>query len=418
MNAEGDAFDAMGSNLVARPVIAVIAPANNPELTLQNPEAFGLFRYYIVNLASWYDLNDRKRHFTDLVPIKARQSPLLLSAILAFSAASKHTMSMSEVSSTEVADFYHLQSVRILLQVTSTFQDVISNGEVLAAICLLRSFEILTQNHKSQSHLQGCYSLLASHPINIHSETGLVRAAFWNYLREDITVALIEKRQLMLDLSEDHLPKDLEHDDDYANYITVLLGQVINRGFSSDSDSLRAPTYHALENALDGWKNGLPDSFAPIEVNLTNSTQGVFPFRATLHDWHVAAWQYYYTAMSILLLVSPSAHERTAIEKINEVANLTRNLENHASEICALALASESSGVWVNSFGPIAFCGCWLRDQNKLREVIRGVEHWGARTGWPVVDIVKCLREGTGVLHGDEHKSNNMGDRVIRRESQ
>lgn len=45
----------------------------------------------------------------------------------------------------EKADFYHLQSIRILLRVTSTIQDAISNGETLAAICLLRSFEIISR---------------------------------------------------------------------------------------------------------------------------------------------------------------------------------------------------------------------------------------------------------------------------------
>lgn len=35
---------------------------------------------------------------------------------------------------------------------------------------------------------------------------------------------------------------------------------------------------------------------------------------------------------------------------------LSENLSNRSSEICALALSSDSQAVWVNSFGPIAFC--------------------------------------------------------------
>lgn len=119
-------------------------PTDDPGTALQDIELFRLFRHYTAHLATWYDLNDHSRHFTDLVPVKARQNPLLLSAILAFSAASMCQSNTGE-HMVEKADFYHLQSIRILLRVTSTIQDAISNGETLAAICLLRSFEIISR---------------------------------------------------------------------------------------------------------------------------------------------------------------------------------------------------------------------------------------------------------------------------------
>lgn len=80
------------------------------------------------------------------MPVLARRSPLLLSAILAFSAASKR-YSDNDESLMEMAAFYHLESVQILLQITSNdnAEPVISNGEVLAAICLLRSYEIIAR---------------------------------------------------------------------------------------------------------------------------------------------------------------------------------------------------------------------------------------------------------------------------------
>lgn len=120
---------------------------DEPELALQNLDLFRLFRHYITHLATWYDLNDHCRHFTDLVPVKARQNPLLMSAILAFSAASK-CQSNDGDQMAEKAEFYHLQTIRILLRVTSTIQDAISNGEVLAAICLLRSYEIISRERQ------------------------------------------------------------------------------------------------------------------------------------------------------------------------------------------------------------------------------------------------------------------------------
>lgn len=119
----------------------------SPEIALQYSQVFRLFRYYRDHLASWYDLNDSQRHFTDIVSVKARSSPLVLSAILAFSAISLHNSSSESL--VDMAEFYHFESVHMLLDITGNIEDVASNGEphdeLLAAICLLRSFEIISR---------------------------------------------------------------------------------------------------------------------------------------------------------------------------------------------------------------------------------------------------------------------------------
>lgn len=69
-----------------------------------------------------------------------------------------------------------------------------------------------------------------------------------------------------------------------------------------------------------------------------------------------AALQYYHTAMLILDLAKPQRQDRPAVENIQHITKMTRNLERRASEICALALSSDSQAVWINAFGPIAFC--------------------------------------------------------------
>lgn len=117
----------------------------DPEIALQSPRVARLFRYYIDHLASWYDLNDSKRHFEDIVPACARRNSLLLSAILAFSAASQSS-SVFDDSLWELADSYHLESVQRLLSLTENL-DEFRTGETLAAICLLRSYEIISRSY-------------------------------------------------------------------------------------------------------------------------------------------------------------------------------------------------------------------------------------------------------------------------------
>ncbi|KAJ5403910.1 hypothetical protein N7509_003781 [Penicillium cosmopolitanum] len=268
-----------------------------------------------------------------------------------------------------MAEFYHFESVHMLLDITGNIEDVASNGEphdeLLAAICLLRSFEIISP-----------------------------RAAFWNYLREDITVALIERRKLMIELSEEHVPKNPSTDDEYANAVTILLGQVINQCFGEEASP--PERLLLLESNLQTWKDSLPHSFTPIlNRTLVKKGEKAFPFMGTLHGWHAAAIQYYQTAMIILRLAKPSQQAISVMDNLRQVTELTRELESRSSDICALALSSESQAVWINSFGPIAFCGCWLRDRNKFRDIISGVKDWGSRTGWPVSDIIKSLQESS-----------------------
>lgn len=121
----------------------------HPEYALQDQQVAKLFRHYTGTLAAWYDLNDSKRHFKDIVPVRARYNPLLLSAILAFSAANQHR-ALGQEMYMEIAEFYHYDSVRRLISLTGNI-DSIPIGETLAAICLLRSYEIITRQYFSTS---------------------------------------------------------------------------------------------------------------------------------------------------------------------------------------------------------------------------------------------------------------------------
>ncbi|TPR08774.1 Glycolipid 2-alpha-mannosyltransferase family protein [Aspergillus niger] len=343
--------------------------AQAPEHALQDPQVAKIFCHYMENLAAWYDLNDSRRHFKDIVPIRARRNPLLLSAILAFSAANLHRTRGDHIY-LKLAEAYHYDSVRSLISLTKNI-DQLPFGETLAAVCLLRSYEIITQNVSSQSHLQGCYSLLATR--HVHLTADLLSAGYWNYLREDITVALIEHRGLMITLSDQDAPPQPTDDMDFANYITFLLGRVINRCLAVDSPPLDIIEWKALKADIDQWRSALPPSFDTIQTPGLK-TRSNFPSIWTLRSWHgnischinpfnvllltypVSTLHYYHTAMGILWLAQPAAWPLKALQRIDDMDCLRQRLDYHATEICALAISSESASVWVNAFGPVAFC--------------------------------------------------------------
>lgn len=271
----------------------------DPEAALQDPLVARIFRYYVDNLASWYDLNDSKRHFEDIVPACARRNSLLLSAILAFSAASLSS-STRKCQLWELAESYHLESVQRLLSLTENI-DAFRTGETLAAICLLRSYEIISrasridtdvaycadetfpENVSAQNHLRGSYSLLASCPNELGR--GLIRAGFWNYLREDITVALMEKRGLMIELNDRHPPLTFDGEDDFANHITYILGKTINRCLQQDGVPLNRNEWECLKEEVESWRASLPSSFEPIPTPDMYG-ESSFPCLWNTSKWH------------------------------------------------------------------------------------------------------------------------------------
>lgn len=94
-----------------------------------------------------------------MVPVLARKNALLLSAILAFAAASQGS-STGSTSLQDLADTYHLESVQRLLALMK-HPDKFRTGETLAAICLLRSYEIISREygHYDEMHI---YQLMPS----------------------------------------------------------------------------------------------------------------------------------------------------------------------------------------------------------------------------------------------------------------
>ncbi|KAE8354412.1 hypothetical protein BDV28DRAFT_147143 [Aspergillus coremiiformis] len=369
-----------------RPRPTEYTSTKDPEKALQDPRIAEIFRHYVEHLAGWYDLNDAKRHFGDMVPCRARKNPLLLSAILAFAAASQSSSYLKR-DLWHLAESYHLESVQALLQLTKSL-DGFRTGETLAAICLLRSYEIISQNISCQNHLQGSYSLLASRPAG--RETGLLDAGFWNYLREDITVALIEKRSLMIELPDEHLPPAIEGDDDLANRVTYLLGKVINRCLDRDTSPLEQHEWESLKGKLDTWRTCLPASFEPI---CTPGLYGErkFPCLWTVSGWHASSLQYYHTALAILAIAEPIPATMNTLQQIDRINAFEATLDYHATQISALAISSNSAPVWVNSFGPISFCGPWLKDPLKVHELVEETQKWGNKTGWPVLSVIESL---------------------------
>ena len=119
----------------------------------------------------------------------------------------------------------------------------------------------------------------------------LAASGIWNYLREEITVALEVRRPVRIGRTFDHLSKkslEDKSDDERANAITALLVDVLNLFFEIRSQSHSLEYYESplatLRTALMAWKRSLPPTFVPFST--APKAGNVFPSLWMKRPWH------------------------------------------------------------------------------------------------------------------------------------
>lgn len=350
---------------------------SSPRELLQEDSIAGLFHHYVVSLAPWYDLSDVDRHFAKHVPRVALQRPLLFSAVIAFAAIHKSRTGTASAKST--AEHFHGHCVRLLIGLNAESRDA-SDGAALAAVCLLRSYEILAENSDPNRHLVGAYALAAAQPLNL-AESSMARAGFFNYLREDITYSLIHRLPLKLDLRDvDEDSYVVTNDEDQLNVASILLGKVINSTWGAGSASKEA--WHTLEIRLRVWHRSLPAQFESFSETVRWQGSTSFTNMWMLNDCHVAVMQYYLVARMLIAIGSDR-------ELLDSSASIM--VRESAVKICALAFTSGQAAVLVNSFGPITFCGRYIADAALQQELLLRLRASGRDTGWPVQRMIDQL---------------------------
>ncbi|KAH9429647.1 hypothetical protein MCOR02_009384 [Pyricularia oryzae] len=278
----------------------VFPSPSDPRRALTNPAIARYFHHYITSIAPWYDLSDGSQHFATRLPELALASALPFAAVVALAAI--QISQTTAPSARAAAEYYHDHCVRLLLTRLKDDDaargdgdgdgDGNGNGITLASICLLRSYEILSEEVDPNRHLRGAYSLAVSRrPLlregDLGGRGGLRGAGFWNYLREDITFSLFQRCPLKMGLDQVELfvwrGDDADGDHAYLNAVSLILGRIINDCFGRETVSPEA--WDFLFRLLRDWCSALPGRFAPFareERGLGLALPSVW----MLHDCH------------------------------------------------------------------------------------------------------------------------------------
>ncbi|KAG9230251.1 hypothetical protein BJ875DRAFT_162264 [Amylocarpus encephaloides] len=353
--------------------------ASSPRTALRSLPIATAFRHYIDFLAPWYDLCDGDGIFGKIVPARALENSVLFKALVAFSAYHKYRTS-GELEGVGVA--FHAACVRDLLQVTDHL-DASFRGDYLAATCLLRSYEILIGDSRSeQRHLLGAYLFSTDEAINMN-ERGFAQCGAWNYLREEITVALECRRPTRIGFSLEHEPAEHDSETMPANKISYILATIINYCFRQtppgEMPSKNQLSWQSLRTELTTWREQLPPVFDPFSTS--NKPGNPFASLWLLQPWHVAAQQYYSVAEILLATQKPGL-------------GIDRDvILYHALRVCGLAYTNENVAARVNAFGPLSFCGRFLTETSHRRGLRSLLVEMSLPTAWPVQPIIADLED-------------------------
>ncbi|KAI0407054.1 hypothetical protein F4802DRAFT_612678 [Xylaria palmicola] len=383
-------------NTGCRKLENTLSLAEVPRKALESSELANYFHHYIEHVAPWYDLSDVLCCFSIEVPRIALDEPLLFNSVIALSAV--HISRTTAPSAGTVAETYHTRCIRRLINLEP--EDVLIEGGVaLATTCLLRSYEILAENHDPNTHLKGAFSLASQLRVSLDlPPRGLYHSGFWNYLREDITFSLFGNCSLKIDL--DPIP-DLRtalSDQDHLNTMSLILGRIINSMIGSTAEN--AENYwRAMLSYVEDWISGLPTHFEPYSKAALPSLSKL-PTVHMLRGCHAASRHYCLVSFAILAIYAQTIMEVQSIMSLASNMGIIEDtitakedlLEQIGLEICGIAFTSNEPSVLVNAFGPISYCAKYIRIEASQQEVVRHLTAAKKATGWPVEQIISNLQ--------------------------
>ncbi|RFU25259.1 hypothetical protein B7463_g11080, partial [Scytalidium lignicola] len=356
--------------------------ANGPWAPLSDPEDARLFQHYVDNLASWLDLNDPERYFTTFVPHFALRCPMLLSAILSFSASHLSRLDSSCDALTGID--YHNKCIKRLIPALADPSLALDPILPLSTV-ILRMHEMLTYETDQQRHLRGCSSLFACNRSREMKGT-----AFWTYIREEILVALPNRSPTNIDTStwKDEICWEGTTDSVHTNRMTWLAIEVINFCFG---DTLKTNPSKSIElhQEIDLWKQSLPETFKPL---YTINDGKAFPKISFLF----IGMQFYHMTKVLLALYNPN--HANGMDFLDLARMIEADIREHTVQLCGMikCLGSKHAGALVNGVQPLILCGRSLKNRDEQLELVRMLRQIERDTAWPTGQGIQSLQKAWG----------------------
>ncbi|KFY39551.1 hypothetical protein V495_05892 [Pseudogymnoascus sp. VKM F-4514 (FW-929)] len=348
--------------------------------------AFFLDRYCHI-IGPWFDLFDKERHFSSIVPHLSLNYEVLHLSCLAC-AARQHYLTTTEHG--DIALSYYndaLQKLTAELAYVSTS----SSAAIFASCLLLAHCEMIGASTSDwHLHLSGTYSLVTAHGFNSRTG-GLGQACFWIYCRMDLLSSLATSESTRLDTSTWILGSDPRRPekeawavDQWANHVVLLLAQVHNflckvRKEITFSQELFT-SWQDLQAHLELHEQRQPLECQPLVTYAGPEKDGnLFPFSLYINETVSAAMQMFNLARFLLILARPerSRQERASrFERQGEIARI------YATRVVANSISNRHAINWATAVQLLNIAGYALVDWAERKALLVCLEDNRVQTGW------------------------------------
>lgn len=287
------------------------------------------------------DVCDVSRTFQTIVPDLAIQHPILLNALLAFSA--RHLSRISDYDP-EAADGYHQKSVELLIPgLEYNLQEgrVGADETLLIATIFLRLYEQMNSSVYGidfKQHLSGSAAIVNAQAhrelVQASGVTGnflstLHEASFWSFLRQDIDMALANQKQPKVELSLCRITWDSDASDTtWAKWMIWIVAETAALCFGGETNDVEGASalgrvvlrerWVQMKEKCARWWWSKPNGFLPLYYQKRDVAAGRwFPEIWLGSPWHskkAPGLDFHFTGFK-LIGISINSHRDTILPR-------------------------------------------------------------------------------------------------------
>ncbi|KAJ5363107.1 hypothetical protein N7541_003951 [Penicillium brevicompactum] len=330
-------------------------------------------RYFIEELAQWFDSCDAARHFELIVPQRAADCPALLYAIFSTSARhlSRHQPDHAQpyASSFELVDAaleYQNLCISYLISLSGDSTEV-QDENLLAATVILRFYEEIDTplaGVDEETYLRGIQVFLEAQAATAVYDSGLQCAAFWIGCRQEFHTAFSNQRSFRFDLRccEDSIYRTLDpaNDDTWANRVILHCADALMYCYGEETQSQKR--FEELWEYNEEWHARKPSSFSPMYYQPSDRRSGaIFPEIWYLDDRKVTAIQHWLLARILLEVFDPRiprlGPRQRAASTLREA-----DFKSNVFELCGIGLSNKTAPALITSCMGVSMCGDRITD--------------------------------------------------------
>lgn len=390
-----------------------------------------LMRHFIEDMAAWFDVADPSRHFTLVVPQRARRCPPLLNAV--FTASARHLARMGKYKTAEgtikyagtrlpnltanTAIEYHNAVLAYLIPL-STDPVEVGNEDLLAAAVVLRFYEELDTSitgEDAETFLQTFHIFVNAQLTNAMNTSSMLadgtfeasspgravspfrQACFRMALRQEVTSAFMKQRAVRLPLEAWTPLRSWDDAEDviWTDRLVLFCADVLQFCFGDDTTGTKAQhdQWNELKEFETTWEVCKPLSFGPLREQEADGTHGVFPLIWLFSEVNVSGMQYLDLARILLTVYDPTT-PRLGPGAIAASRRISATVREIVLRICGIAVSNQSAQpALVMAHMAIAVCGEYFTNTYEQKSMIDLLQQLEAEHAWPTAKTVVDLKQ-------------------------